>query len=122
MRELEAKSNNKNVSDFLIDLQAHSTDQYEIVSRLRDIALKANPDLHEGIKYGGIAFQKNGKLVGGIYVYKEHVSFEFSEGSSLDDTYSVLEGSGKLRRHIKFYGVDDIKGKSAEHYISEITK
>ena len=40
----------------------------------------------------------------------DHVSLAFTEGRFLDDPDTILEGSGKTRRHIKLHRVEDIAG------------
>lgn len=112
-----APSNNKNVSDFLLDLQAHSPDHYEIAVAIREIVLKLSPDIDESIKYGGIVFLHDKELTCGIFTYKNHVSLELSKGAEISDQHSVLEGSGKYRRHIKFQELADIMSKKTEYYI-----
>ena len=65
--------------------------------------------------YGGIVFEKeagnHSTMVCGHFVYKKHVSLEFSKGYRLDDPDDVLEGNGKYRRHIKLYAPKDIETK-----------
>ena len=58
-------------------------------------------------------------LIGGIYTYKKHISIEFSNGSGFIDTDSILEGSGKKRRHIKIYTDDDIFQKNYTYFVSQ---
>ena len=45
---------------------------------------------------------------------------EFSKGSELDDPDSHLEGSGKLRRHLKFYTLDDITAKNPRAFLEQV--
>ena len=111
------KSNDKNVSEFIHDLQAHASDRYEIVKAIREIVLMQISEFDESIKYGGIVYQKDNELLAGVFAYKNHVSLELGNGFELDDIYSVLEGKGKYRRHIKFHILSDVKKKRAEYYI-----
>ena len=66
--------------------------------------------------YGGIVFEREAgnhkTMVCGHFVYKSHVSLEFSNGYQFDDPDSVLEGKGKYRRHIKLVKLSDIDAKS----------
>ena len=89
---------------------------------IRDIFFGANKELVEGIKYGGLAFNVSNALIGGIYTYKKHISIEFSNGSGFIDTDSILEGSGKKRRHIKIYTDDDIVQKNVTYFVSQAMK
>ena len=112
-------STNEKVNDFLSDIQSISSEQFDMVIAIRDIFLKANEELVEGIKYGGLVFNVSNVLVGGIYTYKEHISIEFSNGADFIDTDSILEGNGKKRRHLKIYENDDIVQKNVEHFVSQ---
>lgn len=70
----------------------------------------------EEVKYGGFLFSSNEPFCG-IFSYTKHVSLEFSAGASLPDTFKVLEGEGKFRRHIKLSSADDISGKHVRDYL-----
>ena len=74
-------------------------------------------------KYGGEVLahdpDSDKKFVGGIYVYKDHVSLEFSQGASFDDPDARLEGKGKNRRHLKLMTVEDVMGKGAEEFLKQ---
>ncbi len=110
------------VKQFLDNLQSLSTERYETVSEIRELFRNVKPPLEEGFKYGGIAYSCSDNLVGGIYVYKEHFSIEFSYGAHFPDPYKVLEGGGKGRRHIKIREPKDVDNKSVSFYIQETTK
>lgn len=113
---------NKKIQDFLSDLQLRSKNHYDIVIAVRKLFLESNSDLTEEIKYGGLLFGSNKKLVGGIFSYSKHISIEFSEGASFNDPYSLLEGKGKYRRHIKLESVEDIEIKKVATYIEQCLK
>ena len=99
------------------DIQEHSFEFHDMVLRVRSLFLEACPGLTEAVKYGGIVFLKNGGLIGGVFAYKEHVSVEFSQGSSFPDPDSMLEGKGKYRRHIKLHDLDDIEARNLAGFI-----
>ena len=73
--------------------------------------------------YGGIVFELepgNPKtMVCGHFVYKNHVSIEFTNGNELRDPKGVLEGNGKYRRHIKLTRQGDICEKSVRSMIEQ---
>ncbi len=113
------KSSNEKVNDFLKDIRATLPDNAEAVEKIRELFLKGHNEIEEGIKYGGIVFSVSGKLIGGIYLYKEHISIEFSNGVNLLDPNGFLEGKGKLRRHLKITENNDIKSKNVSAYIKQ---
>jgi len=113
------KSSNEKVNVFLIDIQTSFPDKYETVEKIRAIFFDESPKIEEDIKYGGIVFNVSGQLVGGIYIYKQHISIEFSNGANLTDKDGFLEGKGKMRKHLKILDENDIKDKKVSFYINQ---
>ncbi|HJN25298.1 MAG TPA: DUF1801 domain-containing protein [Rhodospirillales bacterium] len=105
--------------DYILDLKTNSHTQGDIAENLVALFRKHGPDLEEDIKYGGIVFLKEGKIIGGIFSYKDHLSVEFSRGAQFDDPNSRLEGKGKHRRHLKFRDLDDIQSQDTETFIQQ---
>ena len=112
-------SKNQKVNEFLIDIQAMSPDQFEIMESIREIFNRADPSLVEDIKYGGLVFSLSNVLVGGIFPYKKHISIEFSHGVEFDDPSGILEGKGKNRRHIKIKESQDIDDKNVCFFVKQ---
>lgn len=108
------------ISNFMMDIQSLSAERYEIAVQIRDLYFNYDPNISEVIKYGGLVFFKGNELMGGIFFYKEHISIEFSQGSALSDPNCVLEGKGKLRRHIKIRSQEEILTKNVKSYIQEV--
>lgn len=93
------------ITEFLNTLKLTDYNKYKVVTRLRNIVLEIFPNVSETFKYGGILFSLSNDF-GGLFVYKNHISFEFSYGYRLTSTLK-LEGSGKYRRHLKIKTIDD---------------
>lgn len=72
-------------------------------------------------KYGGEIFSidvgNTTHSLGGVFTYAKHVSIEFSNGSTFDDSKGILEGKGKHRRHIKIETLEDLERKNVRHYL-----
>ncbi len=107
------------IAGFMMDLQSTEAERYDMALKIRDMYFNVDPDVIENIKYGGLNFSKGQKLIGGLFFYQSHASIEFSEGASLSDPDSVLEGKGKLRRHIKVTSYQDIQTKNVSSYVKE---
>ena len=94
-----------------------------ISNALKEIVEQIAPDIRFVPKYGGevLAWDPDSdkKFVGGIYIYKDHVSLEFSQGASFDDPDGRLDGKGKGRRHLKLATVEDVMGKDAERFLKQ---
>lgn len=112
-------SQDDKVNAFLRDLQDVSELQFELVCAIRKLFLQTNSALLEGIKYGGLTFSLADGLIGGIYVYQQHVSIEFSHGATFKDPDCLLQGNGKYRRHLKIMTATDINNKQALYYIQQ---
>lgn len=109
---------NDSITSFLDDLSLRSSDQYNIVTQLRKIILGVG-DSEEKIKYRGLVYSDKEDFIG-IFIRKKHISLEFHNGYLLEDKDNFLEGSGKLRRHIKLRSLEDIKLKKIEEYVKQI--
>lgn len=116
---MTTKSNDEKVRAFLKDLEKTKPEQFAIVSELRAIVFEHYPDIAERIMYGGIMFSL-GEDFGGIFAYKQHISFEFSEGYQMQDPEKKLEGKGKLRRHLKIHSLADIEAKKLAFFVAQV--
>jgi hypothetical protein len=104
------------VQKLLQDLRLLDESRFELVQSLRELILGLNASVSEEVKYGGLLFFAD-KPFCGIFSYAKHVSLEFGEGASLPDKFKVLEGEGKLRRHIKLSTLEDIRAKHVPEYL-----
>jgi hypothetical protein len=101
----------------LNELKTHNSEQYKIVSSLRNLVLK-DKNTSEEVKYGGFYYSKE-KPYMGIFVSKNHVSMEFSNGAQFDDQDKLLQGSGKQRRHLKFSSMEDISKTAINSFLKQ---
>lgn len=104
------------ISKLLEDIRLLDSERFELVQALRKIILGLDSSVSEEVKYGGLLFSAE-KPFCGVFSYAKHVSLEFGAGASLPDKFNVLEGEGKLRRHIKLSSVPDISGKHVREYL-----
>ena len=103
------------VENLLEDLRLHRGTLFPIVTRLRAMALASGPAITEEVKYGGILFASRTGFCG-VFVYTNHVTLEFGDGSTLPDPHGVLAGKGKLRRHIRIDSEHDLEAKKVGDY------
>lgn len=109
------KSKDKKVQQFLEEIMMFNSEQFCIMQKLREIVFKIYPKINERMMYGGIMFSVE-KDYGGIFASKKHVSFEFTNGFSMNDPKKILEGTGKFRRHLKIKSMGDIKNKNVDFF------
>lgn len=90
----------------------HINDLEQLTETLQALITEAIPDATSLTKYGGTLYTlsadtKEGQFCG-VFTYQQHVQLSFSQGATLDDPDNLLEGTGKLRRHINFTSADKI--------------
>ena len=113
------ESQNAEVDAFLRDTQLVSPENHAMIIAIRDIFRKVDASFGETIKYGGLVFMSGKDLVGGIFVYRNHLSIEFSVGAGFADPDGFLEGKGKHRRHLKIRAMEDIEAKKVATYVAQ---
>lgn len=95
----------------------------DIVRAVKALALDIAPSLTFEPKYGGevmVPDAANPKaFVGGVFVYKDHVSVEFSDGATFSDPSGNLEGKGKARRHLKLRERAEIDAKDLASFLRQ---
>ncbi len=112
------KSKNEQVGKFLEEIMMFNDEQFKILQKLREIVFQVYPKTDERIIYGGIMFSLKDDF-GGIFVRKNHVSFEFGSGFTMDDPDKLLEGAGQFRRHLKIRSLSDIDSKNVTFFIKQ---
>ena len=112
------KSKNKDVQKFLDELKKFDLEKFTIVEKSRKIVFSEYPKVSERIMYGGIMFTLDNDF-GGLFVSKNHVSFEFSNGNKFKDPEKLLEGTGKFRRHLKLKSATDVKNKKVSYFVKQ---
>lgn len=95
----------------------------QITDAIVEVLLDVCPDFSSVSMYSGTMVEiikgDPKTQIGGFFVYKAHVSCEFSQGASLDDPKQLLEGSGKFRRHLKLRSVEDISAKEYRGFLKQ---
>jgi len=119
MRVVMKKSNDIETQQFIDKIKVYDSPKYQILKKLREIVFDHYPKVKERIMYGGIMFSLSEDFAG-IFVYKNHVSFEFAYGYKFDDPTNLLEGKGQFRRHIKLKSLDDIETKKVDFFVKQI--
>lgn len=115
---MKKKSKDEKVQKFLEEIIMFNEDQFEILQKLREIVFKVYPKTNERMMYGGIMFSLMDDF-GGIFVRKNHISFEFGKGFTMKDPKKFLEGTGEFRRHLKIKSLDDIKNKNVDFFVRQ---
>lgn len=118
---MNLKSNDR-IEQFIEDALFIDEEKGRIILSLKTIIQKTSPNAQEEIKYGGIVYIVDGELITGIFIRKKHISLEFSFGVEIPDPKSLLEGSGKYRRHLKIMNDKDLLNKNVEFFVTQAFK
>ena len=105
---------------WLTELRAYDANKYKIATTLRKLIMEDSPAVEE-VKYGGLYYHQSVPYTG-IFVYKNHVTLEFSEGVKLKDPKHLLQGSGKHRRNVQFTSPDEINSSAIRTLLKAANK
>lgn len=89
----------------------------------RDLVLKVRPDATQQVEtcWGGyLLFKqpvKDGNTVCWVSAYKKHVSIGFPQGAEMSDPAGLLEGSGKMQRHVKIKKATELESSELRDLI-----
>ncbi|MBI1906353.1 MAG: DUF1801 domain-containing protein [Rhodocyclales bacterium] len=106
------------ITQLLSDLALTNPGGHELALAARQTIRAVAPAATERVMYGGFMFADTAQFCG-VFAYKDHVSVEFGRGCDLADTHGVLEGNGKLRRHIKLHSLADVAAKHLRGYVAQ---
>lgn len=93
----------------------------DIVAMLRQLMRETAPGAREGISYGILAWKGNGFLAV-VSPTKKDITFAFSRGAEFDDRYGLLQGVGKVSKHVKLKSTRDINKVALRYYIKQALK
>jgi hypothetical protein len=101
----------KEIEDFL---NLYSREVRELALAARELILSAMPGVTEKFYpgYKSIAYSASTKMADqGVYIapLKDRVNLGFYRGTELPDPAGMLEGTGKLLRHIKLKRAEDLQ-------------
>lgn len=92
--------------------------------RLRNLVLQQAPQaselLYDSYNAVAIAFTFTDRLAEAfchVAVYSKHVNLGFNRGAELPDPDAVLEGSGKLIRHLNIQRAADLEDVHLQHFL-----
>lgn len=86
----------------------------DLALRTRELVLNAMPEAVEQVNpgYKNITYAPGSRMADAIlYIspHTSHVNLGFMQGTQLPDSESLLEGTGKLLRHVKIRKVEDVE-------------
>src|ERR1700690_2227455 len=102
---------NKAIRDFFA---GYSPEVRRIAARLRDFVVEVAPGANEQLElsFKLIAYGYGPKyedMIGAIAPFKAHVNLNLYKGIELPDPENLLEGTGKMHRHVRINCPADIE-------------
>jgi len=88
----------------------------DIVAMIRHLMREVAPKAKEVITRG-IPAWKGKKILAVISPTKQDVTVAFSRGAEFQDEYGLLQGAGKVSRHVKITRLDEIDQEALKYYI-----
>jgi hypothetical protein len=82
-------------------------------------------NIYDAYSAVAIGYGTSNRLRDGIFhiaVYSKHINLGFNDGASLDDPKGILQGSGKLIRHITIKTAEDLERLELRAYIRRARK
>ena len=90
----------------------------ELLARLRQLILGAEPDLTEEWKWGTPVWSRNGNVVAAA-AFKDHVKLNFFKGAALSDPHGLFNAGldAKATRAIDFHAGDPVDDSALRELI-----
>lgn len=89
-----------------------------IVAMLRELMRDMAPDAKEVISYGIPAFKRN-QIIAVISPTKKDITLAFSRGAEFEDSYGLLQGVGKVSKHVKIKSLATVNKEALEYYVRQ---
>jgi len=86
----------------------------DVVQRVREIVLDADPRVDECIKWQAPTFMYRGNIASFYPKSRQHASLMFHLGAKIPGTYPRLEGSGDTSRVLKVVDLQDVEAARPE--------
>jgi hypothetical protein len=111
------KKNDKKIAAKNTYVRNDSPALQELVEELRGFVKAVVPGIKVTVNSWGVpTFEKNDPFC--LYmVGKNHVTFGFHCGASLEDPEGLLEGTGKNLRHVKLRTLEDLQKKGLKDLV-----
>jgi hypothetical protein len=93
-----------------------------LIARMRARIPQANALIFDNYNAFGVGFAggtKSSQVLLSVVLYPRWVSLFFFKGTLLDDPAGLLEGNGKVVRHIKFHDAEAFERPEIEHLIAQ---
>ncbi len=88
------------------------------VALIRSLMKECAPNAEEIISYGIPAYRAK-RIVAVISPTKRDITFAFSRGAEFEDKYGLLQGSGRISKHVKIGDAAHVNKAALRYYIRQ---
>lgn len=88
---------------------------------IRKLMRETAPGAQEVISYGILAWRGK-RILAVISPTKKDITFAFSRGAEFEDKYGLLQGVGKVSKHVKIKTLKDANQAALRYYIKQALK
>src|SRR3989304_6403128 len=89
-----------------------------IVAMIRELMKECAPNAKKVISYGIPAY-KGKRILAVISPTKKDITFAFSRGAEFEDKYDLLQGVGKVSKHVKIKNLAAANKDALRYYIKQ---
>jgi hypothetical protein len=98
-------------------------EQQKILSELKKLILAAAPECEAQLKWGMPHYTIDGKYYAATSAHKAHVNLIlFGAATGFDDPDGLLEGAGKMGRHLKIASAKDLPKAKVKKWLATAAK
>jgi hypothetical protein len=98
-------------------------EQQKILTELKKLITSAAPDCEAQLKWGMPHYTIGGKYYAATSAHKAHVNLiMFGSPKSFDDPDGLLEGDGKMGRHLKIETAKDLPTAKVKKWLAAAAK
>jgi len=90
----------------------------DIVAMLRALMQEMAPQAEEVISYGIPAYRAK-RILAVISPTKKDITFAFSRGAEFEDKYGLLQGVGRVSKHVKIKNLKEANKDALRYYIKQ---
>ena len=91
---------------------------HPVVAMIRELMKECAPNAKEVISYGIPAYRVK-RIIAVISPTKKDITFAFSHGAEFEDPYGLLQGVGKVSKHVKMKKLADVNIEALRYYIQQ---
>ena len=96
-------------------------EHHAVVAVVRKLMRELAPDAKELITYGIPAWKRN-RVLAVLSPTRKDVTLSFSRGAEFEDKHGLLQGVGKVSKHLKLKEPKDLSKTVLRYYVQQAVK